>query len=179
MRHRTAFPLSPGRCLSKAAVIATLLLAAGWGSGCATAPAARLDLTQALTNPQAYNDKQVELTGSVLNYEPLSGDVYRTLHFTLGGESGEQIEVFGSGYTAKAIADASTLVRDAFENREPITVVGLLSVPPDAPPEIKLESVQYKGETIDIGRGRRSLPGVGAGGWYIAPSIGIGAQFGL
>jgi len=148
-------------------------------NGCATAPAALLDLNQALTNQQAYKDKRVEISGFVIAFEPLSGDAYRALHFKLGSESGEQIEVSGSGYTAKAIADASALVREAFENREPITVVGLLSVPPDAPPEIKLESVQYKGETIDIGRGRRSLPGVGAGGWYIAPSIGIGAQFGL
>ncbi len=160
-------------------VISALILVPSLLSGCATAPATRLDLTQALTNQQAYNDKRIELSGPVFNYEPASGDLYRTLHFTLGNESGELIEVFGSGYTAKAIADASALVREAFENREPITVVGVLSVPPNAPPELKLESVQYRGQTIDIGRGHRSVPGVGAGGWYVAPSFGVNAQFGL
>lgn len=166
------------RFFFKPIVISVLFLAAG-SSGCATVPPARLDLSQALTNQQAYKDKRVELAGFVLNFEPLSGDVYRTLHFALGSESGEQIEVFGSGYTAKAIAEASALVREAFEDREPITVVGVLSVPPNAPPELKLESVQYKGQTIDIARGRRSLPGVGADGWYFAPSIGVNASFGL
>jgi hypothetical protein len=171
-------PHETGRTTGAVTVAAVTLLA-GWLTGCATAPPARLELSQALASPQTYNDRRVELTGFVLGYEPLSGDIYRTLQFRLGTEQGEGIEVFGAGYTAKAIADASALVRNAFETHEPVTVVGTLSVSEGAPAELRLESLQYRGQTIAVTRGHRSLPGIGAGGWYIAPSIGVQAQFGL
>lgn len=167
--------------LRNCACIGVFLLVAGCAVGCATTPPARLDLSEAVANPQAHKNERVELTGHVITYEPARGDAYRTLLFTIGYGPDKKIAVFSSGYTADAIAKASALVEEAFDANEPLTVVGKLKVAPDAETaggaELRLESVEYKGQKIDVTRGRKTRPGfsVGVGGWYFTPSVGVGA----
>ncbi len=167
--------------LRNGVLVGAFLLIVACAAGCATTAPARLDLAEAVENPQAHKNKRVELTGHVVTYEPARGDAYRTLHFTIGYGPDEKIAVFSSGYTADAIAKASALVEEAFDAGEPLTVVGKLKVAPDAKTtagaELRLESVEYKGQKIDVRRGRKTRPGfsVGVGGWYFTPSVGVGA----
>ena len=147
-----------------------LLLGAGMTAGCATTAPVRLDISSVLQNPQTYKNKNIELTGHVVDYEPIRGDTYRTLVFTLGVEPDEKIFVSAAGYSAEAIAKASILVREAHEEHEHITVTGKLKVAKDqesAAPELKLKTVAYGGQKIDVTGGRRTQPrfnvGVGIG----------------
>ena len=170
----------PGVSRRTAASGAVLLIAAGILSGCASAPPTSVDLRETFFNPQAYHNERVELVGYVVDYEPAGGDTYRTLHFTLGLGPDEKVAVFGSGYTADAIAKASGMVGEAFEDREPVSVIGKLKVAggPDGPgAELRLESVEYKGRKIDVARGRKTRPGFDVGGWRIVPSVGISTSF--
>lgn len=173
-------PSPPGIFRKVAARKAVLIVAAGILSGCASAPPARVDLRQTFFNPQAYHNERVELIGYVVDYEPAGGDTYRTLHFTLGLGPDEKVAVFGSGYTADAIAKASGMVGEAFEGREPVSVIGKLKVaggPDGAGAELRLESVEYKGRKIHVARGRKTRPGFDVGGWRIVPSVGISTSF--
>jgi hypothetical protein len=156
---------------------AALLLAIAFSAECATVPPARVGVEDVLQHPQEYKGKRVELTGLVLDYKPAQGDIYRTLFFTLGRQPEGELLVVGTGYTAEAIAKASFLVEQAFEAHEPITVSGKLKLPKNAPPELRLESIRYKGQEIKTTKGPKTRPGFGfsVGGAYITPSIGIGA----
>jgi hypothetical protein len=156
---------------------AALLLAIAFSAGCATVSPARVNVGDVLQHPQDYKNKRVELTGLVLDYKPAQGDVYRTLIFTLGPHPEGELLVVGTGYRAEAIAKASFLVEQAYEANEPITVSGKLKLPKNAPPELRLETIRYKGQEIKVNKGPRTRPGFGfsVGGAYITPSIGIGA----
>jgi hypothetical protein len=152
------------------------LLSAGAGlvAGCATADPARLDIPVVLENPQAHRNERIELSGYVIDYEPARGDTYRTLVFTLGGESGEKILVSAAGYSAEAIAKASILVREAYEASATITVTGKLTVAKNdesAVPELSLRTIEYGGQKIDVTKGHRTKPrfniGVGVGVGFI------------
>jgi starvation-inducible outer membrane lipoprotein len=144
-------------------------------AGCATAPVPA-SIDQVLQQPQAYEGKRVELTGLVKEYKPAQGDVYRTLLFTLSQDSGGDIWVIGAGYTAEAIAKASLLVEQAFEAREPVTVVGKLKKNKQGPPELQLQSIRYKGQEIEIKKGPTTRgSGFSIGGGVVSGSIGIGA----
>jgi len=170
----------PGVFRRTAALGAALLITAGILSGFASAPPTSVDLRQAFFNPQAYHNERVELIGYVVDYEPAGGDTYRTLHFTLGLGPDEKVAVFGSGYTADAIAKASGMVGEAFEERGPVSVIGKLEVaggPDGAGAELRLESVEYKGRKIHVARGRKTRPGFDVGGWRIVPSVGISTSF--
>ncbi len=146
---------------------------------CATTPPARLDVRDVANNPQSYANQRVELTGYVLDYQPAAGDTYRTLNFSLGLSPNEKLAVTAAGYTAASIAKASTLVEEARRNQELITVVGKMKVEATertvSRSELRLESVEYKGQKIRVTQGPRSQPGLSVGGWYFSPSIGIGA----
>ena len=159
----------------------TALIMAGVFGACATAAPTRLDLQDLAVNPRAHKNERIEVTGHVVDYEPARGNAYRTLYFTLGLEPDGKIAVFSSGYTADAIAKASALVREAFEAREPLTVVGKLKIDEKAEAEpvaeLRLESVEYGGRKVRVNRGRRTRSGMSVGGWYFRPSIGIGATF--
>jgi hypothetical protein len=143
---------------------------------CATIPPTSLELDDALSNPEAYKGKRLELTGFVIEYEPARGDVYRTLQFTLGYGPEEKLRVYAAGYTADAITKASILVRNAYESGKPLTVTGKLELgAPDSHPELKLETIEYLGEKINVSRGPRTSSGFELGGWQFVPSIGIEA----
>lgn len=154
-----------------------VVFAMAWLQGCASAPPARTDVGEILSGPQDYRNERVELTGNVLDFDPARGDTYRTLDFLLGYGEGERIRVFYAGYTAEAISKASALVGKAYEKNEPVTVVGKVRVEknnPDAVPELKLESVEYGGEKVNVGGGPSTRPGFSVGGWYFTPSVGVG-----
>jgi hypothetical protein len=132
-----------------------------------------------LGDPAAFDNRRIELTGQVIDYEPAIGDIYRTLRFIFGSDAGQAITIIYSGYEADAIAKASILVGDAFEAGGILTVVGTLSAGEGdgASAEVTLESVEYKGRRIDIAGGRKTRTGFEAGGFHITPSIGIGVTF--
>jgi hypothetical protein len=137
-----------------------------------------VDLGAPLENPEAYKGKRLELTGYVMDYEPARGDAYRTLYFILASGPDDRLPVFASGYTADAIAKASALIGRAYETQEPLTVTGTLKVSQEGEtpsrPELRLETVEYAGEKIDVTRGRKTAPGFDVGGWVVTPSIGVG-----
>jgi hypothetical protein len=132
-----------------------------------------------LSDPGAYDNQRVELTGKVVDYEPARGDTYRTLYFSLGFGPDETMAVSYSGYEADAIAKASALVSDAFETGGILIVVGELKAGEGegASTELVLESVEFGGRRIDVTRGRKTRTGFEVGGFHIVPSIGIGATF--
>ncbi|MBI5117200.1 hypothetical protein HZA56_12060 [Candidatus Poribacteria bacterium] len=156
---------------------------------CATTQPVRLDARDVAANPQTYANQRVELTGYILDYQPPAGDTYRTWNFTFGLSPTEKFAVSVAGYTAASIAKASRLAERAYRNQEPVTVVGKLKVDSKAGvvtgdgaavaqavrAELKLESIECKGEKINVTAGPRSQPGLSVGGWYFTPSIGIGA----
>ncbi len=178
MRHHL---VPSGRIPFRSALRAAALPAAAiLFCACATVPPLRPEMSHVLAEPDTYRNERVELSGRVVDYEPASGDRYRTLYFTLGAGPEEKIPVFGSGYGADAIAKASDLVGEAFRAGEPLTVVGRLKTSGGSDPgraELKLESVEFGGRRIDVTKGRKTQPGFEVGGFHIVPSIGISATF--
>jgi len=168
-----------GMLIRRTVLAITLLAGSHAAIGCATTAPARLDLGEVVTNPEVHRNKRVELTGYVFDYEPARGDVYRTLYFTVGSSPEEKIGVGCEGYTAGAIEKASRLVEQAFEAREPITVVGKVRIETKddtiSRHELQLESVRYREQEIVVTRGRKTSPGFEIGGWHVTPSIGIQA----
>lgn len=175
-RHGRMIP-AMGGLLQKVLLAVSLLAGAGPAAGCATTAPVRLDLDDVAADPQAHRNKRVELVGFVQDYEAPRGDVYRTLHFTLGPGPDENIQVGCSGYTVDAIEKASRLVAEAFETREAIAVIGKVKVDKGAITgyELQLESVRYKGQEIVVTRGYKTRPGFEVGGWHFTPSIGVQA----
>ena len=175
-RHaRTTNRLS--RLLQKVVLAVALLAGVGPVAGCATTVPARLNLGDVTADPQAYRNRRIELVDFVQDYEPSRGDVYRTLHFTLGPAPNEKIQVVCSGYTVDAIEKASLLVAKAFENHEAIAVVGKVRMDKRTITgyELLLETVRYKGQEIVVTRGHKTRPGFEVGGWHFTPSIGVQA----
>ena len=145
---------------------------------CATGPPLRPELSHVLAEPDTYRNERVELSGRVVDYEPASGDEYRTLYFSLGAGPEEKISVFGLGYGADAISKAADLVGEAFKAGEPLTVVGRLKTAGEpGRAELRLESVEFGGRRINVTKGRKTKPGFEVGGFHIVPSIGINATF--
>jgi hypothetical protein len=168
---QSAFSHGRRRALSAAAFVITAL-----ALGCATGPATRVGVDEVMRQPKEYKNERVELTGLVEDYKPVQGDIYRTLIFTLAQAPEEKILVVGAGYTAEAIAKASFLLEQAYEAKEPITVVGKLKLNEKAPPEVQLESIRYRGQEVKITGGPRTRPGgLSIGGGVVTGSIGIGA----
>ncbi|RJP19541.1 MAG: hypothetical protein C4520_12715 [Candidatus Abyssobacteria bacterium SURF_5] len=163
------------RCRRRVVSCAAFLALAVFAS-CASGPPVRVGVDQVLDQPQAFKNERVELTGFVEDLKPVQGDVYRTLFFTLAGHPDGEILVSGAGYTAEAIAKASFLVQQAYEEHEPVTIVGKLKVDEKAPPELKLESIRYRGQEVEIKSGPTTRPGrLSIGGGVVTGSVGIGA----
>ena len=157
-------------------ILAAIFVSAAVLAACATGPPVRTDVQQVLRQPAEFKNERVELTGYIKDFTPAQGDLYRTLLFTLEQGPDERLLVVGAGDTAEAIAKASLLVEQAYEAQEPVIVVGKLKLSETAPPELRLESVRYKGKEIDITAGPRPRRGgLSIGGGVVTGSIGIGA----
>ncbi|GAB4346520.1 MAG: hypothetical protein Kow0099_27840 [Candidatus Abyssubacteria bacterium] len=161
-------------------VALALLLIASLLPACATTPVP-VQLPDVTSSPDSYKNKVIELTGFVIEYQPASGDAYRTFQFSIGCGPDDTLNVHAAGYTAEAIAKAAALVRNAYETGKPLTVTGTLELyEPESPqaapvPELTLRTIEYQGETINVARGPKTSPGFELGGWQIIPSIGINA----
>ncbi len=164
--------------LSDIARIITIFTVALSLVNCArTAPVQR-DILEVTANPQTHKNERIEVTGKVINYEPARGDSYRTLSFTMGVGQQQKLNAFIGGHNADAIAKASTLVGEAFEAGKPVTVIGKVKIDSkveQAIPELRLESVEYEGQNIDVTQGKKTRSGLSIGGGYFGSSIGIGA----
>ena len=173
-------PYAFGAAISKSVISTVLLQMICLFSGCTTSKPVRLDMQGLLDSPQAYKNKNVALTGYVIDFEPARGDTYRTLYFMLGVGSDEKIAVSAAGYTAESISKASMLVGQAFEEHELLTATGRLKVRKQDESdkvELKLRVIEYGGRKIDVARGRKAQAGFQfGGGWRIVPSIGIDAN---
>lgn len=156
-----------------------IAIMSGFVSACATSAPLRTDVKNVLADPGAYDNRRIELSGWVIEYEPARGDTYRTLRFTLGFDFDEKVPVFCSGYEADAIAKASILVGEAFETGGTLVVIGNLKAGEGdgTPAEVMLESVEFAEQHIEVTSGRKTRSGFDVGGFHITPSIGIGATF--
>jgi hypothetical protein len=135
-------------------LLTVILVFSVWGCASAPIPAT---LTAISENPQEYRNELVTITAPVLSNPAPSGDIFRTWTFTVGSPQTGRIMVTESGFNPTTINKAYNLVAEAAEEGAPVTITGELRVGPYRAlregTEIDLESVTYKGITIDTDEG--------------------------
>ncbi len=125
-------------------------------AGCASAPIAT-DLPDITENPSQFRNKQIEITGPVLENSPPQGDEYRTWSFVIGSAGGDKVTVNEEGFNPATIEKAYRLVEEARKAHGEVTVTGTFRVGPygelESGMEIDLDSVRYGNTEINTDMG--------------------------